>query len=114
MESKKTQYDIAILNNRFSVKSELSESQISQLVQLVETRIRDAQNKSKSMSLQGASIMTALGFAAELFETQQKFNRLMAETEADVLKIHEILERAEKNIEPIVSAHDEDIKTATT
>lgn len=91
--------EVVILGNRFTIKSNLSDSQIRNLVQKVETMVKSCQSKSKSMSMQSASLMACLFFANELMEVQTKIDTFKEDAVLQLSKLKDVLSHEDEQRE---------------
>jgi cell division protein ZapA (FtsZ GTPase activity inhibitor) len=94
MTERKT--EIILFGNRFSIKSNLSDSQIAAIVNRVETMIKAFQGKSKSMNLQSAALITCLSLCSEIVEKQAKIDSFKDDTVLRLSKLKDILNGMEQ------------------
>ena len=88
MESKT---EIVLMGNRFSIKSNLSDPQVSIIVKKVESMLKSTQQKSKSMSLQSAALVTCLSLACELAEKQIEIDNFKNESVLRLTQLKDLL-----------------------
>jgi len=64
--------EISILGNKYTIKSEETQSRVKEIEDYVNKQLQEVLGKSKSLSVQNATILAALNIAGEYFKLKEE------------------------------------------
>ncbi|MBI2609038.1 MAG: cell division protein ZapA [Deltaproteobacteria bacterium] len=80
--------EISILGNKYTIKSEETQNRVKEIEDYVNQQLQEVLKKSKSLSVQNATILAALNIAGEYFklkEQQQTYHNGVLKRSKEVL-----------------------------
>lgn len=90
----KTTYDFNIAGLPFKLRSSHDQQTVQELVRLVDSKIQQALNATKSGSVQSAAVLAALNLAEELVLLKKRARKELERLEDRALKISQDLENS--------------------
>jgi cell division protein ZapA len=94
MENEKKTYELHFGGLPFKLRSSHNEETVQELAQLVETRLQQALQSTKSGSFQSAAVLAALNIAEELILLKRRALSELHRIEERTLKISQELENS--------------------
>ncbi len=86
-------FEVTIADHQFRLRSSQNESFVHELVKIVDHRIKQALNATKSGSVQNAAVLAALNIAEELVLLKKRALREIAAIEEKALRLSQELEK---------------------
>lgn len=85
--------EIAIMNQRFLLKrGQASESYVQELANYVDHKMREIQDRTKSVATLNVAILAALNIADEFFKKKEELSKLKHDVRDDVKRAIELVE----------------------